>query len=252
MIANPAARLGRFNHQKDTKKKIDPLTRAEIYTVLEKAREKMPEHYPMLLCAVRTGMRAGELAALQWQDVDCAGRFIEVRRNNPRGEIVTPKNGKTRLVDMSLQLTNVLDALLAQRKAEAVKISPQEKNDVIGRVMESAVFTRSDGRRFDPNDLRRQIFYKVLSLAGMRRVRFHDLRHSFASLLIQRGENLVHVKDQLGHSSIQMTVDIYGHLIPCSNRSAVDKLDDMASGESPAESGSKTVARDHRTETNYA
>ncbi|MDP2602489.1 MAG: tyrosine-type recombinase/integrase [Deltaproteobacteria bacterium] len=114
------------------------------------------------------------------------------------------------------------------------------------------MFARPDGRPLDPNDLRRQIFYKALSLAGMRRVRFHDLRHSFASLLIGQGENLVYIKDQLGHASIQMTVDTYGHLIPSSNRIAVDKLDHMASGESPAESGSKTVAGDHRTQTNYA
>ena len=252
MIPNPAARLGRFNHKKDTKKKINPLTRAEVSAMLETAREKMPEHYPMLLCAVRTGMRAGELAALQWQDIDFAGRFIEVRRNSSRGEIVTPKNGKSRRVDMSLQLTNTLDALLAQRKAEAVKISPQEKNDVISRVMESPVFIKHDGRSFDPNDLRRQIFYKVLSLAGMRRVRFHDLRHSFASLLIGQGENLVYIKDQLGHSSIQITVDTYGHLIPSSNRIAVDKLDDMASGELPAKNGSKLVVGHDRMKANYA
>ena len=63
---------------------------------------------------------------------------------------------------------------------------------------------------------------------------------------------MVYIKDQLGQSSIQMTVGIYGHLIPSGNRSTVDKLDDMASGESPAESGSKTVAGDHRTEANYA
>jgi integrase len=67
----------------------------------------------------------------------------------------------------------------------------EEKNDVIGRVMESPVFARPDGRLLDPNDLRRQIFYKALSLAGMRRVRFHDLRHSFTSLLIGQGENRV-------------------------------------------------------------
>jgi len=95
---------------------------------------------------------------------------------------------------------------------------------LIGRVMESPVFVKQDGRPFEPNDLRRQTFYKVLYAAGMRRVRFHDLRHGFASLLIGQGENLVYIKDQLGHSSIQMTVDIYGHLIPSSNRNAVDKL----------------------------
>jgi integrase len=61
----------------------------------------------------------------------------------------------------------------------------------------------------------------------MRRVRFHDLRHTFASLLIAQGESLAYVKEQMGHSSIQVTVDIYGHLVPGGNRQAVDKLDDM-------------------------
>jgi integrase len=59
----------------------------------------------------------------------------------------------------------------------------------------------------------------------LRRVRFHDLRHTFASLLLQNGESLAYVKDRMGHSSIQVTVDIYGHLVPGGNRAAVDKLD---------------------------
>jgi integrase len=57
-------------------------------------------------------------------------------------------------------------------------------------------------------------------------MRFHDLRHTYASLLIAQGESLAYVRDQLGHSSIQVTVDVYGHLVPGSNRSAVDRLDD--------------------------
>jgi hypothetical protein len=65
-----------------------------------------------------------------------------------------------------------------------------------------------------------------LEKAELRRVRFHDLRHTFASLLIQNGESLAYVRDQLGHSSIQITVDTYGHLVPGANRQAVDRLDD--------------------------
>ena len=60
--------------------------------------------------------------------------------------------------------------------------------------------------------------------AGLRRIRFHDLRHTFATLLLQNGESLAYVKDQLGHSSIRMTVDVYGHLVPGANRQAVNKL----------------------------
>jgi len=57
------------------------------------------------------------------------------------------------------------------------------------------------------------------------RIRIHDLRHTFASLLIQQGESLVYVKQQMGHHSIRVTVDTYGHLVPGGNRAAVDRLD---------------------------
>jgi integrase-like protein len=66
----------------------------------------------------------------------------------------------------------------------------------------------------------------LLTKAGLRRIRFHDLRHTFASLLLQQGESPQYVKEQMGHHSIQVTVDIYGHLIPGANRKAVDRLDD--------------------------
>ena len=69
------------------------------------------------------------------------------------------------------------------------------------------------------------MFYRLLEKAGVRQVRLHDLRHTYASLLIQQGESLAYVQKQLGHSSIQVTVDIYGHLIPGANRAAVDRLD---------------------------
>jgi len=81
-------------------------------------------------------------------------------------------------------------------------------------------------------------------------VRFHDLRHTFASLLIQQGESLTYIRDQLGHSSIQMTVDIYGHLVPGGNIQAVDKLDDNPS-EGLSESGSKVVADDPQGKPKY-
>jgi integrase len=134
---------------------------------------------------------------------------------------------------MSLQLTNILDDFVAKKKAAALTqelTKPEgerrKADEVIAEVMEQPLFTRSNGRPLDPNDLRRQIFYKALAAAGLRRVRFHDARHTFASLLLQQGESLTYVRDQLGHSSIQMTVDVYGHLVPGLNRQAVDKLDD--------------------------
>jgi len=78
----------------------------------------------------------------------------------------------------------------------------------------------------DPDNIRHRVFYKLLKVAGLRKIRFHDLCHTYASLLLQQGESPVYVKEQMGHSSIQVTVDLYGHLIPGGNRRAVDRLDE--------------------------
>ncbi len=251
VLFNPGARIGRFNQRRDEDRKIDPLTREEITVLLKTAKEKLTLNYPLLLCAARTGLRAGEVVALQWGDIDFNGRFIEVRRNMSKGKLSSPKNHKTRRVDMRLQLTNTLDELLAKRKAEALKREygkhqkdRRNDNEVLSEVMDGFVFTTSEGKPLDPNNMRRQIFYRALDLAELRRVRFHDLRHTFTSLLIQQGESLAYIKDQMGHYSIQMTIDTYGHLVPGTNRQAVDRLDDVGEDRrgNIGESGSKTVA----------
>jgi integrase len=84
------------------------------------------------------------------------------------------------------------------------------------------VFTTPQGQRLDGDNLRKRVFFKLLENAQLLRVRIHDLRHTHASLLIQNGEGLAYVRDQLGHSSIQVTVDTYGHLVPGANRAAAD------------------------------
>jgi len=140
------------------------------------------------------------------------------------GHVTTPKNGRTRRVDMSAQLAETLKALLTARKAEGLRKG-------WGRGPEW-VFCNEDGGPLDGDNLRHRVFYRVLARAGLRRIRFHDLRHTFASLLIAQGESLAYVRDQLGHASIQLTVDTYGHLIPGANRQAVDRLDD-APGRNP-------------------
>ena len=219
ITGNPAFRLGRYYRNGDeVKAAICPLTSDEVSVLLAAARKDFPRDYPLFLCALRTGLRLGELIALQWPDLDFNGRFIEVRRNLVAGRVTTPKNGKTRRVDMSAQLTDALGALLRAMKKETLK-------NGWGSVPEWVFCTESGGPR-DSDNLRHRVFYKLLEKAELRRVRFHDLRHTFASLLLQNGESPTYVKEQMGHSSIQVTVDVYGHLIPGANRQAVDRLDD--------------------------
>ena len=72
--------------------------------------------------------------------------------------------------------------------------------------------------------VRYKIWYRILRRAGVRQIRVDDLRHTYASLLLEAGEPMLYVKEQLGHSMIQTTVDLYGHVKPGKNREAVDRL----------------------------
>ena len=216
---NPAAKIGRFLRDAgDPRSRIAPFTVEEEARFLDAAQRHFPHHYPMLLCALRTGLRFGELVGLQWGDLDFERRFIDVRRSvHEGGRVELPKNKKIRRVDMSRQLAGELQRLKAERAREALTTG-------WGQIPER-IFCNEDGRPLWKSDFERRVFHKVFSRTGLRRIRFHDLRHTFASRLLQNGESPAYVKEQMGHHSIKVTVDIYGHLVPGSNREAVDRLD---------------------------
>lgn len=87
------------------------------------------------------------------------------------------------------------------------------------------LFYNEAGSIIDVANFRRRVFYKCLEKAKMRRIRLHDLRHTYATLRIQAGHNIADVSRQLGHHSIRITVDTYYHWMPGSNSSEVDELD---------------------------
>ncbi|MCZ6800278.1 MAG: tyrosine-type recombinase/integrase, partial [Nitrospirae bacterium] len=87
------------------------------------------------------------------------------------------------------------------------------------------VFLSPMGFRWEERNLKR-CYTKCLEASGLRHVRFHDLRHSYASHLIDLGTHSKYIQEQLGHSSIQVTMDIYGHLFPNRNKGWVNRLDD--------------------------
>jgi len=207
----------RLELNRSRKPDIDPLTREELFLFLETCKAHYSEYYPFFLMGARTGMRLGELLAIQWGDIDFNSRFIWVRRSYRRGQFSPTKNSKDRKVDMSDQLAATLKELLRQRKKETLQKG-------LGEVQE-LVFHRDSGLPYEQNYIRR-VFKRILKRAGLRDIKLHGLRHTFASLLLTQGESPVYVKEQLGHSSIQITVDIYGHLIPGANKAAVNKLDD--------------------------
>jgi integrase len=194
-------------------------------------------------------MRLGELLALEWRDCDFDARVIHVRRAWVAGRKTTPKNKQRRRVDMSLGLATELRRLRTDRKRAALKAGTPLSELVfrmpdLVRLDEDGNRTTVAGGRVDGDNLRRRIFQPLLTAATVPDVRLHDLRHTFASLLIQNGESLAYVRDQLGHSSIQVTVDVYGHLVPGANRAAVDRLDATSRGIPGASEGPKAVSGD--------
>jgi integrase len=213
---NPAIKMAKFF--KEAKKKheeISPLTADEVELFLGTAFEVFPDIYPVFLCAVHTGCRAGEIAGLQWGDVDFNGKFLMIRRGT--GKLGTKtKTGKVRRVDASDELLNELDRMRRQRQAQYFAKGLNQ--------IPEWVFCNREGNAMDMQNVSNRYFRPRLMKAGLQQRRFHDLRHTFASLLIQNGESLAYVRDQLGHTSIKTTVDIYGHLVPGANRQAVNRL----------------------------
>jgi len=93
------------------------------------------------------------------------------------------------------------------------------------------VFCSTDGQPIDPDNFAHRDWVRVLRRAELRRIRFHDLRHTYASLLIAQGAHPKYIQAQLGHASIQTTLDRYGHLMPDAHAAEARKLDRLVFGD---------------------
>jgi len=228
---NVAVRLGRFNRCRNEKRQVEFLTEEESNRFLEVSKEVRPRRYALFLAALRAGLRLGELIALRWDDIQFgeseldANRYIMVRRNFVLGEFTSPKSRKERRVDLNVELRRVL---LEMRDEQLLREMSQDEE------MSPLVFPSETGGPLDFRNLYHRDFIPCLKAAGLRSVTFHSLRHSFASHLIKKGASIVYVKDQLGHSSIQVTVDTYGHLVPGGNINWIDSLSSGSKAPSKA------------------
>jgi integrase len=214
---NPASMTGKLIKKKTEDEHINPLTWEEKATFEDSAQEHYQRYYPLFLTMLRTGMRVGEAIGLQPGDLDFNGRFIEIRRAFAKKHLTSPKNGKTRRVDMSRGLAGTLQRHLTERKKEALRKGWGETPEWL--------FCNEKGGPVDIDNLRKRVFYKCLEKAGLRHITLHDLRHTYATLRIMKGDNIKDVSEQLGHSSIKITLDTYTHWIPGTKKSEVDELD---------------------------
>lgn len=183
----------------------------------------------LYVLALATGMRQGELLALKWRDVDLEGGSLQVRatlQNTGSEYLITePKTASSRR-RVALPVAAV-DALRHHRERQAVERAQLgaawEDNDL--------VFPNGLGRPLDNINLLKYWFLPLLKKAGLPRIRFHDLRHTAATLLLGQGVNIKVVSEMLGHADVSITLRVYAHVMPHMQREAVHAMDRLLSGE---------------------
>ena len=202
------------------KKEMRPLTPEQARTFLEAARGDRLE--ALYILAVTAGLREGELLGLRWEDVDLEGGVLRVRRQLTRTKdglsFTAPKRGKTRVV----RLTGpAIVALVAhqevQTRAQTNAGSLWQDSDL--------VFTSTAGTPVDVGNLTYRSFRPLLMRADLPQIRFHDLRHTCATLLLSKGTHPKIVQEMLGHATITQTMDTYSHVLPDMQGEAVSAME---------------------------
>ncbi len=206
------------------KQEIQPLAPDQARRLVEAARGHRLE--PVLILAITTGMRRGELLALRWQDIDFENKNVQIRRTvdffaGYGGYIETePKTASGRRM---IALPPFVIEVLRQHRVAQLELrlkagSAWEEHDL--------VFTGLHGNYLNPRYILK-MFDQVLQEAGLPHLRFHDLRHSAATLLLGMGIHPKVVQEILGHSNISMTMDIYSHVLPTMQKEAMEKWGDV-------------------------
>ena len=218
---NPIERIeGRLGRQDTEIRQADYLTGEDLTTLLTKAQEVCPREYPVFLVMATAGLRISEAKGLQVGDVDVPGQRLHVRRQVRRGYISSPKNGKGRVVDLPASTVAILEQVRQTRQAEAAY------NGVEARWL----FPGVTGDMPTTDEVIRRALRLALRAAGIRSIRIHTLRHTFATLLVESGVALLTVSRQLGHADIGTTANTYAHVAPGGNRAAAEALEAVLTG----------------------
>ena len=169
-------------------------------------------------------MRQGEMLALRWQDVDMENAVVSVRRTLTRnGGKVAFGEPKTKKSRRSIRLTpQAVEALRShlERQLRDMEILGDRYQD------QGLVFTTDTGGPINPSNLRQRSLAALLKRAGLRHMRFHDLRHTCATLLLSRGVHPKFVQELLGHATIAITLDTYSHVVPSMGDATAKAMED--------------------------
>lgn len=228
VAANPCSLV---TPPRSTKKELRYLTAEQALHLLEVAGTRQHRLECLLILALTTGMRQGELLALHWSDIDFARGTVHVARSlayhhSPQGtrhqyQEAEPKTANSR---RTIPLPDVaLRALQAHRLKQV-----EERLHAPTWKIHNLVFTNQYGGYLNQSILRHEV-KQLLHEAELPALRFHDLRHSAATILISMGVNSRVVQERLGHSTISITLRVYGHVTESMQRDAMQKLDEAFS-----------------------
>jgi integrase len=197
-------------------KRILSMQQAQQFLALARAKER---DYALYCLALTTGMRQGEILGLYWEHVDLPSRrlgIVQTLTEDREGKLqaTPPKTASSR---RTIELPDVaVEALAALRKQ-------QESTGYKG----AWVFPDRDGGPRRKSNLIRRSLKPLLSEAGLPNITFHSLRHVANSILLAQGESVKVAAERLGHSRTRMTLDVYAHVLPTTQRRAADRLDGL-------------------------
>jgi integrase len=227
---------------KSKRREMNTLTEKEILLALEMAKGSV--FYPMFHVDIFTGLRRGELIGLKWGDIDLILSRISVQRGiskiaygTNKGKIIekSPKTAKgKRLIKISASTCEVLRQHYEKQKRFKISMDlllvPEGKQEKDVEIPDDDyVFCNHIGQPYAPHTIStawRRVAHKV----GIKNVRLHDLRHTFATMLLKKGVHAKVVSDMLGHATSAITMDLYSHVSPAMQQDAVDKLDELVFG----------------------
>jgi integrase len=210
---NPVRDLHKTARPKVTRSRPAYYTDAELGRLWPEFAER-PLFAALCKLGVATGMRFGELAALEWSDVDLLAREVHVHQAYTHGLGVGPtKSNEPRTIDLTPQAAELLEAWFVESGGAGL------------------VFERETGGHLDPGYTTKQVLYPALERAGVARIGergrkrdFHSFRHSFARIALENGAEITWVQKQLGHSSITLTVDLYGAWARSAEKAQAERL----------------------------
>jgi integrase len=194
---------------KPNPEEIHPLDAEQAKRLLEAAHENRLE--ALYVLAVTAGLRVGELLGLKWEDLELDAVTLRVRRTRSQARsgptFTAPKNGKGRSIKLTQWAVEALKVHKAGQNAERLKAGNLWRDNDL-------VFCTHIGKPLDFRNLATASFKPLLEKAGLPDIRFHDLRHTCATLLLSRGHHPKLVQELLGHASVAITLDRYSHVLP--------------------------------------